>query len=87
MFAGCPDLAVEVISPGNRKAEMRQKLREYFSAGSMLVWYVYPKTKSVHVFQSVDDEPLIISVDGSLTGGQVLPGFKLSVREIFPHHH
>ena len=46
------DLAVEVISQGNTRAEMERKLREYFDAGTRLVWFVYPKTRTVHVYTS-----------------------------------
>src|SRR5262249_56975388 len=45
-----PDLAVEVISKGNTKSEMRRKLRDYFLAGVRLVWFVYPKKRTVQVF-------------------------------------
>ena len=47
-----PDLAVEIISEGNTKKEMDEKLRDYFSAGARLVWYVYPKLRQVEVFTS-----------------------------------
>ena len=35
-----PDLAVEVLSPGNTPGEMARKLRDYFTAGVRLVWYI-----------------------------------------------
>src|SRR5829696_3312013 len=47
-----PDLAVEVISPSNTAKEMAMKRREYFKAGTSLVWQVYPKTKTVEVYTS-----------------------------------
>jgi Uma2 family endonuclease len=77
-----PDLAVEVLSPGNTLAEMTRKLREYFSAGVRLVWFVDPKTKTVTVYTS----PLrsrTIAVDGTLDGGKVLPGFELRIADLF----
>ena len=61
IFEGTPDLAVEVISPGNSKAEMQQKLQEYFAAGTVLVWYVYPKDQTVHVYTSAEAAPTILS--------------------------
>ncbi len=51
------DLAVEVISQGNTNAEMERKLREYFDAGTRLVWFVYPKTRTVHVYTSPRKPP------------------------------
>ena len=77
-----PDLAVEVLSRRNRKGEMARKLKEYFRSGIRVVWYVYPKTKSVRVFTSLD-EVIELGPDDSINGGKVLPGFKLPVKSLF----
>jgi Uma2 family endonuclease len=45
-----PDLAVEVLSPGNTPKEMAIKLDEYAKAGVKLVWYVDPDRKEVAVY-------------------------------------
>ena len=47
-----PDLAVEVLSPGNTKSEMARKRREYFGAGVRLVWEVNPRARTVDVYES-----------------------------------
>ena len=77
-----PDLAVEVISPGNTKAEMERKLKDYFKAGVTLVWYVYPTTQSIHVFRSPSD---VRELTGEmiLGGEDVLPGFEVVVKNVF----
>lgn len=77
-----PDLAVEVISPKNTKKEMAKKLREYFKAGTQLVWLVYPKTKTIDVYTS-PTEFKTLTVTDTLTGGKVLPGFKAKVAKVF----
>jgi len=77
-----PDLAVEVISESNTKAEMDRKLREYFTAGVRLVWYVYPKTETVRVFTGEADY-FDIQPPGRVAGGDVLPGFELHTAELF----
>ena len=77
-----PDLAVEVISPKNTKKEMAKKLREYFKAGTTLVWYVYPQTKTVEVYTSPTNVKTLTATD-TLTGGDVLPGFKMKVGKVF----
>lgn len=38
-----PELAIEVLGPGNTKKEMADKLRDYFSTGTRLVWSIDPK--------------------------------------------
>jgi Uma2 family endonuclease len=77
-----PDLAVEVLSPGNTEAEMARKLRDYFAAGCRLVWYVYPDDRTVRVHT---DPGTVRTLRGDdvLDGGDVLPGFRLSLREWF----
>lgn len=77
-----PDLAVEVLSESNTKKEMAEKLRDYFSAGCRLVWYVDPEPREVRVFISPDSSQLV-TLDGSLDGGDVLPGFSVKLRDIF----
>lgn len=77
-----PDLAIEVLSKSNRRGEMRRKLREYFESGVSLVWYVDPATETAEAFTSVDDS-IKLTKDQSLDGGNVLPGFKLSLADIF----
>jgi Uma2 family endonuclease len=81
-WAISPDLAVEVISPGNTAREMDAKLVEYFAAGVRLVWYVDPRQRTVRVFTSPDDVRELTEND-ILDGGDVLPGFELSIREWF----
>ncbi len=77
-----PDLAVEVLSAGNTSREMTRKCREYFAAGVRLVWLVYPETRAVAV-HTTPEHPLVLSEEDTLEGGAVLPGFALSVRELF----
>lgn len=77
-----PDLAVEIISKGNTPEEMNRKLAEYFDTGVRLVWYVYPDSGCVRVYQSPTDVTELTE-DDALDGGDVLAGFSLSLRELF----
>ena len=77
-----PDLAVEVISKGNAKKEIERKLREYFASGTRLAWVVRPKTRTVEVYTSATDKK-VLRVRQSLDGGDVLPGFRLSLARLF----
>jgi Uma2 family endonuclease len=77
-----PDLAVEVLSEGNTLAEMERKLKEYFLAGTRLVWFVDPDARTVEVYTSPDESTLLTEAD-TLTGGDVLPGFTLALKELF----
>jgi Uma2 family endonuclease len=77
-----PDLAVEVLSKSNTKAEMARKRREYFAAGCSLVWIVDPDARSVAIFTS-EDQSLLLNENDQLSGDFLLPGFQLSIRELF----
>jgi Uma2 family endonuclease len=77
-----PDLAVEVLSKDNTKAEMQRKLKEYFLAGTRLVWYVDPKKQTVRVF-TAPDQSTLVGYEETLDGGSVLPGFSLPLRQLF----
>ncbi len=77
-----PDLAVEVISPGNTQREMERKLEEYFEAGVRLVWYVEPREKKVTVYTR-PDAAVVLGETDQLTGGEVLPGLVIELKELF----
>lgn len=75
-----PDLAVEVLSPGNTKREIDRKLRLYFQSGVSLAWVVNPKDRTVRVYTS-PTRSTKLKEDDVLDGGDILPGFQLSIRE------
>lgn len=80
-FQGTPELAIEVISPSERKSRIRLKVEKYFARGTRLVWLVYPRRKSVEVYTAPD--AVVTLTSGELDGGGVLPGFRLPLDEIF----
>jgi Uma2 family endonuclease len=82
MLNFAPDLAVEVLSPSNTQQELERKLRDYFTAGVRLVWYVEPVQRTVQVFTAIDQANLL-QEDQTLTGDPLLPGFSLPLRELF----
>jgi Uma2 family endonuclease len=77
------DLAVEVLSPSNSKKEMIRKRREYFARGTRLMWIIDPAAQTVAVFVDDSSAPTILTEDKSVDGGNVLPGFSFSIRELF----
>lgn len=77
-----PDLAVEVLSRSNTKREIDRKRREFFRAGTRLMWIVDPEARTVKAYTSTR-EFVELTEDEVLTGGDVLPGFKLRIRDWF----
>lgn len=77
-----PDLAVEVLSPGNTRKEMAKKLKTFFDSGVKMVWLADPRKRTVRIHTSPRDY-IELQDDGTLDGGDILPGFSLSIREWF----
>jgi Uma2 family endonuclease len=46
---GAPALAVEVISPSNLAQDTAKKVEQYLSAGTRVVWVVYPSLRLIEV--------------------------------------
>lgn len=81
VLTSIPDLAVEILSRGNTEEEMTSKLQHYLDAGVRLVWYIDPRAEIARVYRgSLNAE--IITMDQSIDGGDVLPGFELPLREL-----
>jgi Uma2 family endonuclease len=78
------DLAVEVLSPSDRTPDVSAKLRIYAQAG-VLVWLVDPEDKSLTVLPPAG-LPTVLHADDTLDGGDVLPGFRLPLRALFPEN-
>lgn len=77
-----PTLAVEVLSPGNTAGEIDRKVREYFDAGTRLVWVVDPRTKTARAYAS-PESATEIGTDGTLEGGDAVPGFAVPLAKLF----
>jgi Uma2 family endonuclease len=77
-----PDLAVEVLSASNTPGEMGRKRDEYFRAGVKEVWEIDPESRSANVFTG-PNAVTPIPANGTLDGGQLLPGFRLDLRLVF----
>jgi Uma2 family endonuclease len=77
-----PDLAIEIQSPDDTVKAMREKAAYYLANGTRLVWLVFPRKRYVEVY--CPGEEMEVALGGDvLDGRNVLPGFTLSVEEIF----
>jgi len=77
-----PELAIEILSKSNTPREIDLKLQEYFRAGVLLAWVIDPRTETARVYTS-PRKKRDINTDGVLEGGKILPGFQLSLKELF----
>jgi len=81
-WPGAPDLAVEVNSPSDTVREVEKKVMEWLKFGSRVVWIVSSKLHTVTVYRSLTDIVTLTEKD-ILDGGDVVPGFQISIVEIF----
>ena len=79
--SGPPDLAVEVISPGDTQREVERKTALWLELGAISVWNVNPKKRTVEVNRA-NGEKRLFHEDDELVDDTV-PGFRLKVSEIF----
>lgn len=77
-----PDLIVEVISPGDKAADLIEKLEDYHTAGVPLIWIVDPATRSVRVERG-DGTGQWLRGEDAIEGGEALPGFRCPIRAFF----
>ncbi len=82
-WPGAPDLAVEVKSPNDRAAEVLIKVGRWLAAGSQAVWMIDPVTRTAVVHTAKGPSPTLRASD-LLEGGEVVPGFRCLLRELFP---
>lgn len=77
-----PDLVVEVVSPGDRPGRIAAKLAEWLAGGARLIWWVYPDRREV-VEHRPGAPPRTIVEPGAQDGGDVLPGFRCPISNVF----
>lgn len=76
-----PNLAVEVISPGNSVDDIDDKVQELLNAGTPLIWLILPEARRIIVW--TNEGAIRLNEQDTLTGGDVLPGFSVRVSDLF----
>ncbi len=79
---GAPDLVVEVMSPSDSQPGMDAKVNSWLSAGCRMAVVVNPARRGAIVYRP-DSEILLLSENDVLDGGDVVPGWRLPLRELF----
>jgi len=81
-FPDAPDLAVEIVSPSDKKKDIEDKIKDYLTAGVHLAWVIYPQNRIAAVYRQ-SNIVSILREDDELDGENILPGFHLSLMELF----
>jgi Uma2 family endonuclease len=84
---GAPDIVVEILSPGNNKTELNIKYDLYEEFSVKEYWVVYPDELSLLRY-NLNKDGKFISEERAFTVGDtittpILPGFKLSLDDVF----
>ena len=79
---GAPDLAVEVVSPGESKNKIEKKTERWLQGGALAFWVVNPQMRTVSVCRR-NTEIKVLSERDVLSGDDIVPGFGFPVYEIF----
>jgi Uma2 family endonuclease len=78
-----PNLAVEILSLSNTRAEMTRKCQEYFAAGVELVWIIDPAARTIEIYTAPGGPVRTLTHADTLTGDPVLPQFSMRIADLF----
>jgi Uma2 family endonuclease len=78
---GAPDWVVEVLSESTRRRDLHQKRDLYSRHGVRTYWVIDPEGEEVRVWEN-GDGPTIFERGATLSVSS-LPGFELSIEEVF----
>lgn len=79
--SGPPDLAIEVLSPSDRKGRVEYKVSLWLQFGTKSVWLVNPRRRTVEVISASGERKLFHETDELVD--DTVPGFLIAVSEIF----
>jgi Uma2 family endonuclease len=80
-YEGPPDLATEVLSPGDRRGYIERKLALYLETGTRSVWLVDPPRRTIEIVSSLDNRRMLHETDELVD--DTVPGFRVKVSDIF----
>ena len=81
-FEGVPDLAIEVVSPDDRKREIAEKVNMWLAHGTASCWVADPNAKTLTIHRT-GDKPIRITATDELRNEPALPGFVMSLQRVF----
>jgi Uma2 family endonuclease len=84
-FDGPPDLAVEIVSPHDRRSDVDANVEQWLAAGAVVVWVVDPARRQVVCHQR-QTPAVTFGAEDTLSCDVLLPGFTLPLAEICDDH-
>ncbi len=81
-WPGAPDVAIEVVSPGDSYSDLQEKALEWLAAGAGLVLVVDPRRRTVSAYRSAD-RIHEVSAGQVLDASDGVPEWSIPVEELF----
>ncbi|WP_437204420.1 Uma2 family endonuclease [Planctomicrobium sp. SH664] len=78
-----PALIVELLTTGDRRRNISERLSVYIKHGTRVVWLIDPQQQSVHVVIPREGKNQRLSAEDTLSGDPVLSGFSMPVAQLF----
>jgi len=83
-WPGVPDLAIEVVSPGDTHAQVVEKALAWLGAGCRMVLVADPERRTVTAYRALNNIRILTAGAGDAVDGEdVVLGWSLPVAEIF----
>lgn len=74
--------AIEIISPNDKLGDIEDKIKDYFDAKVVLVWYISPENQQIYVYTSAT-EVTICKGNDVCSADPILPDFSFKVKDLF----
>jgi len=81
-FSGVPDLAVEVVSPGDTPRVVAEKVNMWLAHGTISCWVADPKLMTVTIHRAAT-QPIQLTLQDKIENDPAVPGFILPISKIF----
>jgi Uma2 family endonuclease len=78
----CPDFVIELRSPTDEVADLKNKMQEYMANGARLGWLLVPETREVYIYRP-GAAPEQLQDPAQINGEAVAPGFTLDLADIW----
>jgi Uma2 family endonuclease len=82
-FPGCPALAVEIVSPTEKTAELMEKIASFLRYDTEQVWVIYPQSQELHQYLKDDLPPRVYTTEDTLTAESLFPGLTINIADLF----
>jgi Uma2 family endonuclease len=78
----CPDFVIELRSPSDSLAELKEKMEQWIANGAQVGWLIDPEEKTVYVYRP-GDAPEMHHHPTSVQGSGVVAGFELVMTRVW----